>query len=239
MLSLKERMGLTRQASDLKSQIKGGQLPIGERIQKTRELAETIKKIKGTGPVTKDESEPVAEPKPDNQESLISVQEFSALSRSDQIAQFDKVLNAPNWYEYEMAYDPYIKPVEIGKNYVVYKSRYGYSFGYKGHISRGYDYWDKDAGSAKKNGGFGSWSQADRTKAKKTLSKHIEAGTEPLESENELIKKYKAGGFNTSAPAEFVEVMRDVHSEGLTLDEVKQGALAWLEANPDKMATAA
>lgn len=239
MLSLKERMGLTRQASDLKSQIKGGQLPIGERIQKTRELADTIKKIKGTGSVTKDESEPVAEPEPDNQESFISVQDFSALSRSDKIEQLGSVLNAPNWYEYEMAFDPEIKLVEKGKNYVVYKSRYSYSFGYKGHIARGYDYWDKEAGSAKKNGEFGSWSQADRTKAKKTINKHVEAGTEPLESESELIAKYKAGDFNTSAPAEFVEVMRDVHSEGLTLNEVKQGALAWFEANPDKMATAA
>ncbi len=51
--------------------------------------------------------------------------------------------------------------------------------------------------------------------------------------ESELIVKFKSGYFNNTKPADFVEVMRDVHTDGLTLDEVKKGAISWFKANPD------
>lgn len=62
------------------------------------------------------------------------------------------------------------------------------------------------------------------------------AATESGQSEqeqSELIKRFKGGGFNQVKPAVFIDVMRDVHSEGLSLDEVKSGAIEWLNANPD------
>lgn len=58
----------------------------------------------------------------------------------------------------------------------------------------------------------------------------------PEQIESELIAKFKAGDFNNTKPAEFVEIMRDVHTDGLPLDDVKQGAISWFGANPNLIA---
>ncbi|MDW1889664.1 hypothetical protein R7O12_10615 [Vibrio sp. Vb1574] len=166
-------MTLNRDAAGLLKELKSGQLSIGERIKKNRELVEILNKL-------------------------------------------------------------------TGDNYVVYKDGESFQFGYKGHIARGLDYWKNDAGSAKKNGGFGSWSRADRNKAIKTLTKHIEQnerdnGERPVE-QSDLVARFLAGEFNNAKPSVFVDVMRDVHSEGLELDSIKQKAIEWFEHNPDKLA---
>lgn len=62
----------------------------------------------------------------------------------------------------------------------------------------------------------------------------LEAKQKPEESE--LITKFKAGDFNDAKPEKFVEIMRDVHAEGLPLDNVKQGAISWFRANPSLIA---
>ncbi|MEW4343629.1 hypothetical protein AB1J03_19925 [Vibrio diabolicus] len=225
-------MTLNRDAAGLLKELKSGQLSIGERIKKNRELVEILNKL--TGANQKVEQEPVS-----SSDEPISVEEFSKLGRSDKIEKLNEVLLLPNWYEYEMAFFPNYQMVEKGDNYVVYKDGENFQFGYKGHIARGLDYWKNDAGSAKKNGGFGSWSRADRSKAIKTITKHIDQnerdnGERPVE-QSELVARFLAGEFNTAKPSLFVDVMRDVHSEGLELDSIKQKAIEWFEHNPDKL----
>ncbi|EGR0375098.1 TPA: hypothetical protein ACVU5C_003600 [Vibrio parahaemolyticus] len=226
-------MTLNRDAAGLLKELKSGQLSIGERIKKNRELVEILNKL--TGANQKVEQKPVS-----SSDEPISVEEFSKLGRSDKIEKLNEVILLPNWYEYEMAFFPNYQVVEKGDNYVVYKNGESFQFGYKGHIARGLDYWKNDAGSAKKNGGFGSWSRADRNKAIKTLTKHIEQnerdnGERPVE-QSELVARFLAGEFNNAKPSVFVDVMRDVHSEGLELDSIKQKAIEWFEHNPDKLA---
>ncbi|NMV23197.1 hypothetical protein HKB23_12345, partial [Vibrio parahaemolyticus] len=57
----------------------------------------------------------------------------------------------------------------------------------------------------------------------------------PVE-QSELVARFLAGEFNTAKPSLFIDVMRDVHSEGLELDSIKQKAIEWFEYNPDKLA---
>lgn len=217
MLGMKEKLELTSQLNNVTRQLKSGELGMMDRLKLSGERNSILAKLK----VKTKQAEP------ESSREIISVEEFANLSRTEQTSKLGELLQKPNWYEYEMVIHPYYTLVEKGDNFVVYKDDLNsYKFGYKGHLSRGYEYWEKEAGSSKKNGGFGSWSRADRTKAMKTLSKHIEA-------ESELIVKFKAGDFNDAKPAEFVEVMRDVHTDGLSLDEVKQGAIAWFKANPN------
>ncbi|ELB2864253.1 hypothetical protein QNE90_003890 [Vibrio alginolyticus] len=223
-------MPLNRDAAGLLKELKSGQLSIGERIKKNRELVEILNKL--TGANQKVEQEPVS-----SSDDPISVEEFSKLGRSDKIENLNEVLLLPNWYKYEMAFFPNYQMVEKGDNYVVYKDGENFQFGYKRHIARGLDYWKNDAGSAKKNGGFGSWSRADRSKAIKTITKQNERdnGERPVE-QSELVARFLAGEINTAKPSLFVDVMRDVHSEGLELDSIKQKAIEWFEHNPDKLA---
>lgn len=127
--------------------------------------------------------------------------------------------------------------VEKGDNYVVYKDGESFQFGYKGHVARGLNHWKNDAGSAKKNGGLGSWSRADRSKA---ITKYIEQnendnGERPVE-QSDRVARFLAGEFNTAKPLVFVDVMRDVHSEGVELDNIKQKVIEWFEQNLDKLA---
>lgn len=224
MLGMKEKLQLTSELNALGRKAKDSTTPMMERLNITTQRNEIRKKLK----ITPEESSL----SPGN---TITVEEFAALPRLEQKSQIGELLSSPNWYEYEMAFDSELKLVEKGSNYVVYKTRYGYQFGYKGHISRNYGYWEKDAGSARVNGGFGSWSRADRTKAMRAINKY-EAQDSGQSKENELIDKFLAREFNRSSSNEFVEVMRDVHSAGLSLDEVKNGAIEWLTANPSAMA---
>lgn len=233
MLSMKEKLSLGREAIGLLKEIKSGQLSIGERLKKSRQRNDVLKKLKVA---TKKLEEPS-----EHSEQSMSLEEFAALSYREKKAAMGDHISKPNWYEYEMLLFPDLNLVEKGSNYVVYKSRYGqYLFGYKGHIARNDDYWKQDAGSSKKNGGFGSWSRADRTKARKTIAKHQEnelhENDERPVPQNELIQRFLAGEFNQVKPAVFVDVMRDVHSEGLELDKIKSQAIEWLNANPGQLA---
>ncbi|UTZ44618.1 hypothetical protein [Vibrio campbellii] len=223
MLGMKKKLELTSQLNNVTRQLKSGELGMMERLKLSGERNSILAKLK-VKPKSVD---------PEPSDSDISVEDFAKLPRREKISKLGELMFKPNWYEYELAFTPEYKLVEKGSNYVVYKDGLNnYQFGYKGHLSRGYEYWEKDAGSSKKNGGFGSWSRADRTKAMKTLSKYINA--EPVDSEeNELITKYKSGEFNNTKPAEFVEVMREVHAEGLSLNGVKQGAIEWFKSNPN------
>lgn len=100
----------------------------------------------------------------------MSVEEFSQLGRTEQQKQLDTLLRLPNWYEYETAFMG-SKVVSQGDSWVVLDNAGYLTFGYRGHLSRHKDYWKKDAGSQKANGGFGSWSRADRSRAIKELEK--------------------------------------------------------------------
>lgn len=349
MLSLKERMGLTRQASDLKSQIKGGQLPIGERIQKTRELADTIKKIKGTDPENQAEEQPQSRQK--NRARIGQGVPNVSVTKQGPVHVFERegydfpitVKMAPNKdhvtinikdREFVIAQEgsDVIKGKETGSLQIlpVSKAVFGLSEKYikvdsyvamisstntlvdagfqnqvnheriTAELKQSFEEEreiEKAKGAAGKierlqqerelvldaqkafdeieerelDGKDATPAQLARVRAalneyppavavpefyrdniwryKGKIQDHlsfIDEGMAKAQSQldgesqsTSIIDRYKAGDFNTSAPAEFVEVMRDVHSEGLTLNEVKQGALAWFEANPDKMTTAA
>ncbi|QFT40138.1 MULTISPECIES: hypothetical protein [unclassified Vibrio] len=58
---------------------------------------------------------------------------------------------------------------------------------------------------------------------------------QPVE-QSDLVKRFLAGEFATVKPNVFVDVMRDVHSEGLELDEIKAQTIEWLKRNPHLIA---
>lgn len=63
-------------------------------------------------------------------------------------------------------------------------------------------------------------------------SKQSQADTEL----NELIAKYKAGGFNNEQPDQFRQIIQKVYEAGLAINEVSDGVIDWLDDNPDKVA---
>ena len=86
-----------------------------------------------------------------------------------------------------------------------------------------------------KSGELGMMERLKLSGERNTILAKLKSNSE----ENELITKYKAGDFNNTKPAEFVEIMRDVHTNGLPLDDVKQGAISWFGANPNLIANKA
>lgn len=58
----------------------------------------------------------------------------------------------------------------------------------------------------------------------------------------QLVTDFKAGVFSSVPASEFIETLRQIDAfepEFISLDEVKQGAIAWVSNNPDKLNLAA
>ena len=126
---------------------------------------------------------------PANEKRELSYDEFMALPMGERKQALNEVLHRPKWHMYEIGvFEDYIV-LEKTDEYVVYQEGSSVLFGYRGHIARHINYWEKDAGSSKKNGGFGSWDRASRTKAKKIITQWMEKLGEKLEPTVELVAR--------------------------------------------------
>lgn len=67
-------------------------------------------------------------------------------------------------------------------------------------------------------------------------------GKPPAGEEPQLVTDFKAGVFSSVPASDFIETLRQIDAyepEYISLDEVKKGAVAWVNNNPDKFARAA
>lgn len=67
-------------------------------------------------------------------------------------------------------------------------------------------------------------------------------GKPPAGEEPQLVTDFKAGVFSSVPASDFIETLRQIDAyepEYISLDEVKKGAVAWVNNNPDKFAWAA
>ncbi|UKA12806.1 hypothetical protein [Photobacterium damselae] len=53
---------------------------------------------------------------------------------------------------------------------------------------------------------------------------------------DELLEKYRAGGFNNEPSDDFKNIMAEVSSAGMPLNEVGDGVISWFENNPEQLA---
>lgn len=219
-MDLKTKLGLSSQLNSLIKELRDGSLSLKDRIAKGKERIAILKKLKASNT-----------PKAD----VISLDDFKAMGRSDKIKAFDVVLSYPNWYEYEMAFYPDYSVLEQKDGYVVFRSKHGIQFGYKGRLSRGYSYWEEKAGKESENQGNDSWTwnRAQRSKAMKLIKKY-----EP-ETDKELTieEKFKLGEFTGVDKSAFRRVL-ELLKDKLSLDELKTGTIKWFEYHQSELAIA-
>ncbi|WP_335919815.1 hypothetical protein [Shewanella algae] len=68
-----------------------------------------------------------------------------------------------------------------------------------------------------------------KLKAKGTDSRPVPEPT----TENELLNKYLAGEFNEQPAEKLFEVIDKLDSQGISLQQIKAGAITWVTANAD------
>lgn len=215
-MDFKEKLALSGQLNSLIKDLKNNSLPLKERIEKGKERIAILKKLRA-------DNIPARE--------VISLEQFKAMNRQEKIEVLDAVLRYENWYEYEMAFYPGYQLLWQDNNSVVFRNDLGgIQFGYRNSISRGIDYWQKDAGSSSKNGGTGSWGRAQRSVAIKAIKKYENSGPEELTVED----RFKMGAFSTLEASTFRKYLVML-KDRLSLDELKAGTMKWFEFNQSSL----
>lgn len=218
-MDLKEKLRLSGQLNSLIKELRDGSLSLKDRIAKGKERIVILKKLKA-------DSMPKAD--------VISLDDFKAMGRTDKIKALDVVMSYPNWYEYEMAFYPDYSVLEQKDNYVVFRTRSGVNFGYKGRLSREHSYWKDKAGKESENQGNGSWTwnRAERSKAMKLINKYQDEADKELTIE----EKFKLGEYASSDRSIFRRVL-EMLEDKLSLDELKAGTVKWFEYHQSELAT--
>lgn len=87
-----------------------------------------------------------------------------------------------------------------------------------------------------KGGGLSPFEKIKLQKEWRQVIAQLKGGAAPApdtgSTVNPLFTKYKTGGFNGDNPNVFKEAVQQVHDEGLPFSEVREGVIAWIEANP-------
>lgn len=218
-MDFKQRMALANELVGLLKTLSDKSIPTIERIDSSKRRIEILKELKAKAEATQNSG-------------TITLEEFKLMTKKERISALEAALKYPNWYEYEMVFEPdHSSILEKGKDYVVYRSRLGVEFGYRGYIARDLSYWEKDAGKSSVNGGAGSWSRGNRSKAIKLIKKYS-SEIDAAESDKPLTlaDKFVKGYYHKVEYSAFRKILLLVN-DMLSLNDIKAGVIGWYEYN--------